>query len=1072
VLLGRAAVLDRADAMIDELFTRSGRGGLLWVHGEAGIGKTALLTEVGVRAEAAGATVLRGAGTDDAMAPAFWPWTQVLRQASGGDPDHLVALGGRRAVRALDLVEPPAATDPATAANRFPLFDGVQAVLDGLMAEFPVVLLLDDLQWADTGSLHLLRFVLSGLSSRPMLVVCGWRAHEAPAGSEHDLLAAEIAAGGESWPLVGLSPADVAALIEATGGQHVGEDQARSIAARTGGNPLFVTEMARLATARGAEDVSAMIPDSAQATIRRRAARLPQSAQQLLAVASVLGQEAGLGPLRALAAVDADSLAADVDLLTEAGLATQAGDRLALSHALVRDAVYEAMPATRRRELHLAAADLLTTGGDVPPYLAGEVAGHLLAALPLVDLGRVVVASELAARAAHEAQAWEEAARRYRQVLDLVGPGDPARPRLLRGAGAALLDAGDLDGARVFYRQAAELARAGDDAVALAEAALGFAAGLGGFEVRLVDREQNELLSGALERLGDQEPTLRVHLMARLAVGLAYTEDADRMPAIADEAVALARASGDLRALGAALAAHCDAYSGPDHVALRETEATEIIRAARALGDLGLELLGLRMRVIARWERGAMREADADVRTFGVLAERLGHPLYSWYVTLWRGMAAHVIGDLDEMARCAEAVSAAAGPADSRNASVLGLVQRMWPFIERDRAEEMIGEVVAAFREWFELAPDGGELLGFYYGQDHEARRRAVPHLPRLLAELPRDKEWLPNLFNVAEGLVESDIRGEPAQLLYDAVEPYAHLYVVDGIGAGFAGSVERTLGLLAMLAGDLDAGALHFDRAVTANIALGAPLAAANARREYAELLRRRTSPGDDDLRRRLLGEARTFYVAAGITERVAEVDGQLGDAPDAGVAGVDGPETGRWRRTGTGWSVTFRGRSADVPAVKGMADLARLLAQPDREVHALDLVGPASAPRQGDLGDMLDDRARTAYQQRLGDLDERIADAEADGDAETMAKAIAEREFLVAELTRAYGLEGRPRRAGDPAERARTTVTSRIRDALARVEDAHPELGRHLRASVRTGTFCVYAPERPVEWDVAPTS
>jgi hypothetical protein len=155
-------------------------------------------------------------------------------------------------------------------------------------------------------------------------------------------------------------------------------------------------------------------------------------------------------------------------------------------------------------------------------------------------------------------------------------------------------------------------------------------------------------------------------------------------------------------------------------------------------------------------------------------------------------------------------------------------------------------------------------------------------------------------------------------------------------------------------------------------------------------------------------------------------------------------------------------------------MADLARLLAQPDREVHVLDLVGAGSGavPRQGDLGEVLDDRARAAYRRRLADLDEQIADAEADGDADAAARATEERGFLVAELTGAYGLGGRPRRAGDPAERARTTVTSRIRDAVARIEKEHPELGRHLRASVRTGTFCSYSPERPVSWEVVPTS
>ena len=99
---------------------------------------------------------------------------------------------------------------------------------------------------------------------------------------------------------------------------------------------------------------------------------------------------------------------------------------------------------------------------------------------------------------------------------------------------------------------------------------------------------------------------------------------------------------------------------------------------------------------------------------------------------------------------------------------------------------------------------------------------------------------------------------------------------------------------------------------------------------------------------------------------------------------------ETGRWERTGAGWTVEFRGRSASLPPVKGMADLARLLARPGAEVHVLDLVGPtAGAPRQGDLGDVLDDRARAAYRRRLEDLEERIADAEADGDMDAAAAA-----------------------------------------------------------------------------------
>ena len=152
-------------------------------------------------------------------------------------------------------------------------------------------------------------------------------------------------------------------------------------------------------------------------------------------------------------------------------------------------------------------------------------------------------------------------------------------------------------------------------------------------------------------------------------------------------------------------------------------------------------------------------------------------------------------------------------------------------------------------------------------------------------------------------------------------------------------------------------------------------------------------------------------------------------------------------------------------------MADLAVLLAQPDRETHVLDLVGATAAPRS-DLGEVIDASAKEAYRARLAELDERLADAESTGDADASEQVAREREFLLAELGAAYGLGGRARRAGDPAERARTTVTSRVRDAIGRIDAELPELGRHLRASVRTGTYCVYAPETPTTWETVPTT
>jgi tetratricopeptide (TPR) repeat protein len=190
-------------------------------------------------------------------------------------------------------------------------------------------------------------------------------------------------------------------------------------------------------------------------------------------------------------------------------------------------------------------------------------------------------------------------------------------------------------------------------------------------------------------------------------------------------------------------------------------------------------------------------------------------------------------------------------------------------------------------------------------------------------------------------------------------------------------------------------------------------------------------------------------------------------------------------FRREGDYWTVIFAGHTVRVRDVKGMRHLARLLADPGREHHVLDLVaaetGPGAQddsgragtpPRSafGDAGEMLDARAKDAYRRRLAEIDDDIEQAHAVGDAERAAQADAERDFLVRELARAFGLGGRERRAASASERARAGVTRAVRQAITRIAEHHPELGEHLSRTIRTGTYCAYLPDprAPAEWDL----
>ena len=226
-------------------------------------------------------------------------------------------------------------------------------------------------------------------------------------------------------------------------------------------------------------------------------------------------------------------------------------------------------------------------------------------------------------------------------------------------------------------------------------------------------------------------------------------------------------------------------------------------------------------------------------------------------------------------------------------------------------------------------------------------------------------------------------------------------------------------------------------------------------------------------------------------VDQAVADAQAFLSDAPVPGptASPPSGPArsstepalSGSFVREGEFWSLAFAGRIVRLRDSKGLRDIARLLAYPGREVAAVDLAANGQAEHwtpwqrtatqpgfgvEAGAGPLLDLEARQQYRQRLAELDEELADAEVANDPERETRARREREYLLAELNAAVGLGGRERTSLDPAERARKAVTGRIRDAIGRVESLHPELGRHLRRSVRTGAFCVYDPPAPTTW------
>jgi predicted ATPase len=178
--------------------------------------------------------------------------------------------------------------------------------------------------------------------------------------------------------------------------------------------------------------------------------------------------------------------------------------------------------------------------------------------------------------------------------------------------------------------------------------------------------------------------------------------------------------------------------------------------------------------------------------------------------------------------------------------------------------------------------------------------------------------------------------------------------------------------------------------------------------------------------------------------------------------------PASAVFRRAGDLWEIGFSGATVHIAHTKGMEDLAVLLAQPGREIHCVELAG--ATVDQADTGEVIDATARRQYENRIRELQAEIDEAEANNDHARVEAAQTEFNAIVEHLTAALGLSGKARRSGGSAERARSTVTHRMRTAVRRIADANPQAGRHLEHSLTTGVYCRYQPEQPVTWLLAP--
>ncbi len=1013
-----------------------GRRSAVLVSGEAGMGKTSLIR-----------AAIEGAGSDDLLvgwgtcwhgdgAPGFWPWTQALGDlvrlvgtdvalaATGQDHDILSAL--------IAEFGPAEATTDDPDRHRLLLLDAAVRWLEALAVDRHVVVVLDDLHWADSSTFDLLDHVIAAPVAARLLIIGAYRHDEL--GEQALARLAGLGARSDQIHLEGLTVEGVEELVAGISDPQTARTRAAELHRRTGGHPLFVSELARLPELLE----GGALPTVVTGAVARRARTLPEQSRQLLDVASVLGNR--LLPDVLGAAMD-ESPADVLRLLAPAKVAglirSVASDELWFTHDLFRETLYGHLEDATRSELHGRVGDALEArkqrGGPVSP---SDLAYHFAQAAGTGDPEKAIYWARESAAEDRQRSAFTEAAghlRRARSAALDAGWGIEPKllVRILIDEADSQARSGEPDIARDLLVHASKLA---PDATLQADVAL--AVQRLGAKFAAPRDEVIAHLESALGAVTGVDLPRQAKLTAALARELQHSVAADRLRAgpLSEKALALGRESNDDATLIACLLARHDALWRPGTGAERSELGREIASVGGRLRDTDRMAEGLILEANGLLESGSPRFRSVLDRWFGILEGR-NEPRDRYMVATRRAALALLEGDT-ELAETQMHQAAQIGERihEPDTGNVL-MSQRVALARARNDPDELRTLGADAVQWW-----SGSPVLAHSVAAGARAAAGDLQDAAREIAMVAEAGGWQTEGSYLRSVLVTHLAEAATAvgdlelcRALSAEIGSLVSSCGVNGAVVAFAGPFAHTAGILA--------GAL-----------------------------------GDDETAYRLLQESidtaqrleADVWVRQGETARAAL--GARGKEAASGVSEESVRENAIFSKVGKVWTVSWRDEYGNLPHMKGLADISVLLQHRGQGVSALRLAG--GIVTGGGSQELIDLEALDAYRARLDDLSAEIDQAESGADIGRAEHLQTERDRLLAEIRLATGLGGRLRsNPNDPAERARKAVSARIRDAIRRVETVAPLLAAHLDRSIQTGLQCWYIPvgdEVSISWTV----
>ena len=823
-MVGRQRELDALRAWVGA--ARDGAGRLVLCAGEPGIGKTRLAQELAGVALAGGTAVAWGRCVEAEGAPAFWPWRQVLRSL-GVDPDAV--LTGH--------VESPE--------DRFRVFDNVTEAVRGVAGQGDLVVILDDIHVGDEPSLLVLRHLAEQIADAKLLVFAAFRDVEPARVLSRVLPDLLRSPRVERLDLRGFGLAEVRELLS---GMAVEEADAWAVLDVTGGNPLFVREVAR-AMAEGTWRADRP-PRTVLDVVSARLDGVSAGCRKLVQTAAIVGRDFSVGLVAA--ALD-EPAARCLPLIDEAigyGLLERVGDHggYRFAHALTRDAVEASLGAADWVALHHVVAEAIQAQfvGDLSEHL-GDLARHWA---ELAPYGEAATARTWALRAADEAVrrlAFEEGVRLYRAALgfDPASLADAERCQVQIALGRAAYLAGDLHGCVDAAVAAADAACAARDSELLAEAALVPQAA----PDPAVNTIAKQLCEEALAGLGNAtHEALRARLLAQRSHLAFYDGEQKRVETLSAAALDLARRSGDGRALVEALHARKEACPGPVGRVERLQLATEMLALAGRTNSARTAMWGQLWRIEALVESGQLDAAAEQLGALGVAVERLGGPVSAWHLDRATACIAQAQG------RYADAAVAGRRAFDRMRIVEPAPATGSYFALQCALAQHVgvSDEVTALARRPFGGPPRfitmgwiGRALLLLFAGLTDEAAASYQQAGPLETWSLPA--------FHIVQGYVEGALvcvelgRLDELAVLLSRLEQFRGEHAA-GDGVVYLGPVELALGRGAAALGRLDDAIDDLAVAADQVARAGAPGFVAEAQYHLAMALLGRDGPGDRD--------------------------------------------------------------------------------------------------------------------------------------------------------------------------------------------------------------------------------